>query len=411
MSFLILSVCLVVETSHYLPEYFPAIEGGVNKEGQSVGLRERADQSLPMIEWLPDGAFAPVQFEGERWVHIVYKNQKYAIPKKRFSLGYSNLYGLLAVPTNKYQRYRVWISQHIRWFHFCLTFSIPLWLVVRRKRKSLALKQTFKNPSILQYPRIIEPETSETRMYLPVPSESKKYDQQDDAKQKLIKELYESKAFLEALNAEYEGTIEKMEIAAEKMREEFEHKKKDALILGVDLDSSQLPALVKGRLFEIFAAKLWDNDSRVTIQSWTPDKGIQEGIYIKSNEEPDFLLELKTQAGCECQLMAIECKYRSIYTDPRNDEQIISWIKYYQYKRYEEYQESTGRNVYILLGADGDPKLPKHLYFAPMSELKKKSKYDKREDFKNLYATVNLFEPFEITASEMMDSIFSCFYD
>lgn len=409
MSFLILSVCLVVETSHYLPEYFPAIEGGVNKEGQSVGLRERADQSLPMIEWLPDGAFAPVQFEGERWVHIVYKNQKYAIPKKRFSLGYSNLYGLLAVPTNKYQRYRVWISQHIRWFHFCLTFSIPLCLVVRRKRKSLALKQTFKNPSILQYPRIIEPETSETRMYLPVPSESKKYDQQDDAKQKLIKELYESKAFLEALNAEYEGTIEKMEIAAEKMREEFEHKKKDALILGVDLDSSQLPALVKGRLFEIFAAKLWDNDSRVTIQSWTPDKGIQEGIYIKSNEEPDFLLELQTHI--ELKLISIECKYRSIYTARDMSEKRIQWIKSYQFRRYKKYEKRTGRKVYMLLGADGDPRSPNYLYFAPLSELQKKSSFDNRENFKNYYAAPEALEPFRVTASTMMDSIFSCFYD
>jgi hypothetical protein len=409
VSFLILSLCLVVEGNHFLLKHFPAKKGGVNKEGRKIGLRKTADQSLPTIEWLPAGAFAPVKFEGERWVYILYKNLKYAIPKSRFSLGYSNLYGLLVVPTSRYQHYRGWMSRHIRWFHFGLGFSLLSWLIVRRKKKSAATKPTSADAPIIGHRPLIGSIPPDKTIYVNSPVQSQTDFQQEDLKQRLINELYESKIFLEALNAEYEGTIEKMEIAAEKMREEFERMKNDALILGVDLDSPQLAALVKGRQFEIFAAKIWDADSRATIQSWTPDKGIHEGIYIKSNGDPDFLLELKTQAGCERQLMAIECKYRSIYTDPRNDEQIINWIKYYQYKRYEEYRERTGRNVYILLGADGDPRSPDHLYFAPMSALRNKSEYDEREDFKNLYATVKSFEPFEVTASTMMDSIFSCF--
>jgi hypothetical protein len=231
----------------------------------------------------------------------------------------------------------------------------------------------------------------------------------DSVKQDLINELLKSKIFLEALNAEYRGKIEEMEIAANKMHEEYERKKEDAKILGVDLDSSKLPALVKGRLFEIFAAKIWDADNRATIQSWTPDKGISEGIYIKSNGEPDFLLELKTQTGSS--LMSIECKYRSIYKPQGNNEKRIQWIKYYQYKRYEEYQECTGRNVYMLLGVDGDPRSPDHFYLGPLLKLKDKSLFDDREGFKNYYAAQEALEPFRVEALTMMDSIFSCLGD
>jgi hypothetical protein len=392
MSFLILSLCLVVESDHYLSEFFPTIRGGINKEGRSAGLRKSADQSLPMIEWLPDGAFAPVQFEGERWVYIVYKNQKYAIPKKGFSLDYSNLYGLITVPTLQYQRYKAWISRHIHWFHLCLVFSIVLWLIVRRKQM---------RPKI----EIYGPDHVESQKTTDVVGVSVTDNQKDGIKQKLIDELFESKTFLKALNAEYRGQIEAMEIAADKMREELERIKKDADILGIDLDSSILPALVKGRLFEVFAAKIWDADSRTTIQSWTPDKGIREGIYIKSNGEPDFLLELKTQF--EPQLMAIECKYRSIYTAQDKKKKTIHWIKYYQYKRYEKYEECTGRKVYMLLGADGDPSSPDCLYLAPLSKLKERSLFDDREDFKNYYAAPEALEPFTITALTMMDTLFS----
>lgn len=404
VSFLILSLCLVVELNHYLSRYFPAIEGGVNKEGRSVGLRKSADQSLPMIEWLPDGAFASVQFEGERWVYIVYKNQKYAIPKKRFSLGYSNLYGLLTVPTNKYQRYNDRITRHIDWFHVCLIFSMFLWLIVRRKRNSEAVKQTIRNTPTVQPTPSVELERRRPEIYLPAPVASQIDQQKDDIKRNLIKELLKSKAFYEALNAKYRGEIEEMEIAANKMREEYEKKKESAKILGVDLDNSQLPALVKGRLFEIFAAKIWDADNCTTIQSWTPDKGIQEGIYIKSNGEPDFLLELQTHA--EPQLMSIECKYRSIYTPQDTVEKRIQWIKYYQFKRYEEYEEATERKVYILLGADGDPRSPDYLYLAPLSKLKKRSLFDDREDFKNYYASPEALAPFRVTDLTMMDTLF-----
>jgi hypothetical protein len=418
---LLIMLCLVVESNHYLSEYFPAIKGGVNKEGRSVGLRKSADQRLPMIEWLSDGTFALVEFEGERWVHIVYKKQKYAIPKKRFSLGYSKLYGLFTVPTRQYQRYQIWTSQHIRWFHFGLVFSIILLVIVRRKQNNVnrTKPKPNRNNQIIQRQPLIAHEQPITKTYVTDPVDSQRAtivlgptltdQQKDDIKQNLIKELYKSKKFLEALNAEYRGRIEEMENAANRMREEFEEKKEDAKVLGVDLDSSKLPALVKGRLFEIFAAKIWDADSRATIQSWTPDKGINEGINIKSNGEPDFLLELKRDT--ESTLMAIECKYRSIYKPQGNNEKIIQWVKYYQYKRYEQYQECTGRNVYMLLGVGGDPKSPDNLYFGPLSKLKSKSSFDDREDFKNLFAVQEALEPFKVKSLTMMDSLFSCLDD
>lgn len=404
MSFMILSLCLVVETSHYLSGYFPAIEGGINKKGRSVGLRKRADQSLPMIEWLPDGAFAQVQFEGERWLYIDYKNQKYAIPKKHFSLGYSNLYGLFVVPTNKYQRYNDWITRHIGWFHVCLIFSMFLWLIVRRKRKSEAVKQIIRNTPTIQPTPSVKPERRRSEIYRPAPVASQIDHQKDDIRQNLINELFKSKAFHEALNTEYRGKIEEMEIAANKMRKEYEKKKESAKILGVDLDSTQLPALVKGRLFEIFAAKIWDADSRATIQSWTPDKGIQEGIHIKSNGEPDFLLELNMHA--EIQLVSIECKYRSIYTPQDTSKKLIQWIKYYQFMRYKEYEKASGRKVYMLLGANGDPRSPDYLYLAPISELKKKSLFDERENFKSYYASPEALEPFRVADLTMIDTLF-----
>ena len=60
--------------------------------------------------------------------------------------------------------------------------------------------------------------------------------------------------------------------------------------MGVDLEGSNIDGLVKGRLFELFAANIWNEDNDTTIEDWTSDKGIFEGVYVKSNGNPDFLL-------------------------------------------------------------------------------------------------------------------------
>ncbi len=414
LSLLASAACLAVEIDYHLSKHFPAVNGGVNRQGRSVGLRKNADQGLPVIAWLPDGVFAPVRAEGKRWAHIVYQNQKYAIAKKRFDLGYSRLYGLFTVPTSRYKRYRVWVAGHIRWVHLGVAFSIVSLLLARRRRNPVILTQipeaftsTVRQPLVI--PVIPERPSTEICPPAPVPplgavGPTPGVDQKDAIKQNQIDQLYASTVFLKALNIEYRGRIEEMELAAENMHREFERQKRDAKILGVDLDSSKIPGLVKGRLFEVFAANIWHADRRTTIQTWTPDKGINEGIYIQSNGDPDFLLELYTATGPR--LISIECKYRSVYQKTDTSEKKIQWIKYRQYKRYEAYEASTGLKVYMLLGAGGDPRSPEHLYLGPISALSLASSFDDRKDFKCFYASPEKLCPFEISAASMIDSLF-----
>lgn len=415
-SFLALSLCLIVEANHYFPKYFSTKKGGINREGRKIGLRKTPDQNLPMIEWLPDGAFAPVELEGERWAFIIYKDKKYAIPKKRFNLGYTKLYDLFLVPTEKYLFYKNWMSRNMGWVHICSVLSIIACLTLRsRKRKVITRQIRQQKVNINQVEENEESHgenlskqlsQSEYTPWTPEPIEYQESIRNEKLKEGFIKELFESQRFMEARLIKFKGRIEEMEIAAEKMREEYENKKEAARILGVYLDSSQIPALVKGRLFEVFAARIWDADRRTTIQSWTPDKGINENIYIKSNGDPDFLLELDTQYESESKFMAVECKYRSIYEC--GDGQVINWIKYYQYKRYEDYQKCNGRDVYMLLGVGGDPRCPDNLYLGTLEELKRRSEYDEREKFKTLYSTTKSFEPFRVRELTMMDSVYRC---
>lgn len=422
---MVLVPCLIIEVHHIYSNHFQGVIGGVNNQTEGIGLRKIADQNFPVIEWLPAGAFAPVQYEGTRWAHIIYNNEKYALPKKHFSLGYTKIYGSFIVTTPLLKLYNKLLSDNIIFSHLgmlistiYLFFFYLKYLINSKNPRHKVFPKTIRKPYVSQYlpteticiPSAKVPDN--TAISFGAKSNIAQRNLKDtappDALKKEISQLYRSKTFLEALNVEYRGAIEEMENAANQIHIEFNDKKEKAKILGVDLDSSKLSGLVKGRLFEIFSARIWDADKRATIIAWTPDKGINEGIYVKSNGDPDFLVELKTNAGPR--KIAIECKYRSLYTHEASKKETILWINYSQYKRYIKYEDSSGVTVFLLTGINGDPKSPDHVLLAPISKIRKHSIYreielKKKKRFKGFVASQSELEAFEIQPSSLIAAI------
>ncbi len=193
----------------------------------------------------------------------------------------------------------------------------------------------------------------------------------DQKKQEIEAEFIHENA--EELNTVYKSDdphrdMELMRKAIERLKDKYEEAKRKAMVFGIDLEDSKIDSLVKGRQFELFAASIWHNDNRTTIEDWTPDKGIHEGIYIRSNGNPDFTISIHRNG--DTKIVAVECKYRGRYY--YNQEKRTRYLlldESRKINRYKNFQDESGFDVYLLLGVTGDSSQPESLYLLNIDDV------------------------------------------
>lgn len=355
----------------------PVDAGGVNRLSKPIALREEADDSLSAVGYLEPEAFAVIENnKAERWVYIYYQDKILTVPRVEFSDGYVRTLGLVM----KEDVWGVLVINLTELRFIILIFAVILMflsLFNPRSRKKKNKRRNNKQDDVAQPVMTYSRDRDIANKKVPIeevpPSyvfdRNKTYDSlpNDEKRKELEAKVIER--LKEKIHLEYRGKIVEMEIAAEEIRQEFETAQKNALILGVDLKDSNLDNLVKGRLFEVYGAKYWHDHSKLTILDWTPDKGFQHNIDVKSNGNPDFLLEVNNEG--EKIYIAIECKYRNNSfrwnPDKKGARPFCAFEERYKIERYRNYGLENNYPVCILLGVGDSPDKPEDLYLVPVS--------------------------------------------
>lgn len=114
----------------------------------------------------------------------------------------------------------------------------------------------------------------------------------------------------------------------------------------------------KGLEFERFIIRSFNQQYFEPIH-WTSDKGV-DGIYPKSNQNPDLLMQLNTYDGST--RFAVECKWRARI--PGSNE--VEICRSDQLDRYKSYGKKHRMEVFLALGIGGQPSYPNQLYIIPL---------------------------------------------
>lgn len=127
-----------------------------------------------------------------------------------------------------------------------------------------------------------------------------------------------------------------------------------------------------GKDFESFVIQKFE-PKFFKVKQWTGDKYVN-GIYAKSNMDPDLLMELRL--GRNTYLVAVECKWRS---SGYISELQIAEEK--QLNRYRQYQKRENIPVFIVLGVGGSGEAPERLFILPINEVSSaKMTYEQLKD-------------------------------
>lgn len=414
------------------------VDGVVNTGKTPVGLRDQANEELPKKSRLLAGEFAPLRAQGKRWAHIDKRGQRYAVPKRHVSLGHVRVYKTFIFKKEHYanllsfsQKYflELYYASLIGFVVIALRLVMSIAIAVLNKLAKRGKKLPLTNflmitqenldsmvwrESHYEHDRL----TREFQRKI----EQVTIEQEKTLRQELTHELEISirkqvalefertwieeyrESLSKEINIEYHGKISEMESAARYMREEFEQKKKYAKILGVDLDDNEISNLVKGREFEIYCAKMFDAHPNILIKRWTPDKGIDNDIYVENNGDPDFFLETRNMDVTS--YIAVECKFATPWSFRDQNSENFTWSKWDQYKRYGGFRKRENVEVLILTGVNAPASNPQQLYLAKLYDLKAMSEYHK--NYKSNYISLQLAEPFKVLKSDLVDEIIEC---
>jgi hypothetical protein len=107
------------------------------------------------------------------------------------------------------------------------------------------------------------------------------------------------------------------------------------------------------------------NDSKWRIIRWTADfsKEIKRGI--KSDSEPDLILEHRKTG----KIFAVECKHRKNWFEGKKG-RAIKWADVWQIRKYVEFQEKKGYPTRVIIGVGGTSEKPNQLFNVPLHSLK-----------------------------------------
>lgn len=114
--------------------------------------------------------------------------------------------------------------------------------------------------------------------------------------------------------------------------------------------------------FEKYVVKKFDKEY-FTLKQWAGDKYI-EGRYAETTQQPDLQLELHFKGNSYP--LAVECKWRK-----QSEGDFIRFAKDEQWKRYQEFQDTSETPTFVALGVGGLPYSPDALYMIPVKAFSK----------------------------------------
>ena len=121
----------------------------------------------------------------------------------------------------------------------------------------------------------------------------------------------------------------------------------------------------RGAAFEDCVQSLFDvPDWR--IERATSDLGRKYKRSVKSDSDPDFVMRHRQSN----KVVAVECKYRSIWKSGKAGKMGITWASDYKIKNYKVFHEKEHVPVFIAIGVGGTPSKPDHLFLVPLYRLK-----------------------------------------
>lgn len=404
--------------------------GGINPYTHTVSLRETPNYSAKIISHLQAKSFKELKEPKSKWIHYYTLNNNLYVRKKDFSLGYAKIcdsYVINEKVLSSYKKDIYYLLPFIItilgiWFFLLITFNL---LRKKPKSKKIEPENTIIEEKIIikEIPiydeKLAQDHKRLKHNYMTLQDEleeSKKINIEKnktlevakkllkDKKTKDLKDIEEKfyKKAKKEIEAVYKNDILEMEEHVSNLVKKYNEAKESALILGVDIEDSKIANLVKGRLFEIFSARIWNDDYRTVIKDWTPDKGFKEGIYVESNGNPDFIVHLKEKNIS----ISVECKYRSKFRTTNYSKQNIftNLDKNDKIERYKRYQKKSGIKVYILLGIEGIPEKPKYLYLVPLDELENIKIKDSSHG--NFMTTKKRLEPYRLESGTVIDMLY-----
>ena len=414
---------LIVVTGLYVSvHYFKSAcvkEGGINPRQVEVSLRKRPNISSKTVTTLGAGDFANLTEPERKWNYFYSVNHRLAVQKKNFKLGYSRVFGIFVLKTKQLKFYEKQTDAFAPYFIISLSVLLFFFSLARFKKRhqkndsshSYNAKEPLESvyytkPQLSSNRELTSQVTMEYVEPLPIDQEQEEfraieaYIFREDEKEELKKEVeaffyHKAKKELATITAAYQNNMAEMARTIFSLKEKYNDAEKKAAILGVDLNDSNIDNLVKGRLFELFTATIWDGDYRTEIDDWTPDKGFNENIYIKSNGNPDFVVSFMDSS----KVVAVECKFRSRFKEAV----FVDFGKEKSIKRYKKYEAEKNMTVFILLGVGGVAEQPENLYLLTLSELDEIKHID---GFDNIATTQKKIDPYEISKNRLIDCLF-----
>lgn len=123
----------------------------------------------------------------------------------------------------------------------------------------------------------------------------------------------------------------------------------------------------KGKSFEQYVIDLFPKE-RFAIADWTRDNSDKlDGRTVESDMNPDLLIRSKVTK----EKFAVECKWRaSPIKSEKLEALVVSWSRYEQIKRYQNYSYTKRIPIYAVIGLGGEPDRPDHLFSLPLSVAK-----------------------------------------
>lgn len=383
--------CLLVSLFPLIDKHIPKEAGGINKLSKPIALREKADDSLQVVAYLNPHAFAVIENNNaKRWVYIYHDKKVLAVPRQEFEAGYVKVFGWVIL--NKYWNTSVALFLKVQPITLVAGMCLLILFILSGMKRKKANNRTKNKQEQRRAPSTIHIQEKKPEGSMPynysVKEASATYITDLDVsepreKQSTVQELVDEaiEHITKEKDLEYKGQIEEMQAAAEAIQQEFDKAQEKALIFGLDLKDSNLDNLAKGRLFEVYGAKYWHKHNCLSILDWTPDKGFHHDIDVRSNGNPDFLIEIDLIP--KKRLIAVEAKYRNghffLNPDETGARPFCAFEKRYKIERYRKYAIEKGCPVYILIGIGNTADDPEELYLVPISRVLELDAEDKFE--------------------------------
>lgn len=192
----------------------------------------------------------------------------------------------------------------------------------------------------------------------------------ESIKQKVVKKLKDEldEFYIKESSPVTHPSISDMKTSEARLIAQLDKQVHEGLIFGVDFKHERYESILKGRKFEIFIATWLTKELDFEIEEWSPDKGFEQDILVKSNLNPDLIV-----SNSKGEKFGIECKYRSKFYKLEGIKNTVPWGYMHQGYRYKEFQEKCGYPVYVCLGTGATAENPESFSILPIKDLMNKS--------------------------------------